>query len=101
VERAALWHIAATFIDPFSRSPLSATQWLEQALDFVAEAVAAFGCDHDIARLSVILTQGTSADLQIDIYTRARAAGRQRLTATKEVIDWVSAETQSSGQTKP
>ncbi len=98
---AQRYGIAATFVDPFSRSPLSAAKWLEQVLDFIAEDIAAFGCGGDIARLSAILTQGTSADHQIDIYTRARTAGRQRLTAIKEVIDWASAETQSLGQTKP
>jgi len=98
---AQRYGIAATFVDPFSRSPLSAAAWLEQVLDFIAEDIAAFGCGGDIARLSAILTQGTSADHQIDIYTRARTAGRQRLTAIKEVIDWASAETQSPGQTKP
>ena len=98
---AQRYGIAATFVDPFSRSPLSAAAWLEQVLDFIAEDIAAFGCGGDIARLSAILTQGTSADHQIDIYTRARTAGRQRLTAIKEVIDWASTETQSPGQTKP
>jgi carboxylate-amine ligase len=98
---AQRYGIAATFVDPFSRSPLSAAEWLEQVLDFIADDVAAFGCDRDIARLSDILTHGTSADRQIDIYTRARAAGRQRLTAIKEVIDWAGAETQALGQTKP
>jgi carboxylate-amine ligase len=98
---AQRYGIAATFVDPFSRSPLSAAQWLEQVLDFIAEDMAAFGCDSDIARLSVILAEGTSADRQIDIYTRARAAGRRRLTAIKEVVDWAGAETQSLGQTKP
>ena len=43
------WHaqrygIAATFVDPFSRSPLTLAQWLDQVLDFIAEDVDALGC---------------------------------------------------------
>src|SRR5581483_10684613 len=43
------WHaqrygIAATFIDPFSRQPLEARDWLDDVLALVAADVAAFGC---------------------------------------------------------
>ena len=43
------WHaqrygIAATFVDPFARSPLTVKQWLDQVLDFIAEDVDALGC---------------------------------------------------------
>jgi carboxylate-amine ligase len=94
------WHaqrygIAATFIDPFARSPLSVRQWLDQVFDFITEDVDALGCAAEIARLNAIVADGTSADRQIDFFTKAKAAGRQRLTAIKDVIDWVAAETQS------
>jgi carboxylate-amine ligase len=99
------WHaqrygIAATFVDPFARSPLTLREWLDQVLDFIEEDVSALGCAREIARLSAILTEGTSADRQIDIFAKARAGGRHRLTAMKDVIDWVAAETQSIAQTK-
>lgn len=92
------WHaqrygIAATFIDPFTRAPLTARQWIEQVRALVAEDMAAFGCAAEIAQLDSILAQGTSGDRQIDIFTRAKAAGKRRLTAMKEVIDWAAAET--------
>jgi hypothetical protein len=32
---------------------------------------------------------------QIDVYNRARAAGRQRRSALKDVVDWAAAETQA------
>ena len=43
------WHaqrygIAATFVDPFSRSPLTLKEWLDQVLDFIAEDIDALGC---------------------------------------------------------
>jgi carboxylate-amine ligase len=92
------WHaqrygMAATFVDPFSRTALSAADWLGQARRFVAGDVAHFGCAAEIGRLDGILAEGTSADRQIDVYTRARAAGRRRLTAIKDVVDWAAAAT--------
>ena len=87
--------IAATFVDPFARSPLSVRQWLGQVLDFIAEDVDALGCQPEIARLSAIVSAGTSADRQIDIFSKAKAAGRRRLTAIKDVIDWAAVETQA------
>ena len=99
------WHaqrygMAATFVDPFARSPLTAKAWLEQVLDFIAEDVDALGCGPDIKHLDDIVTQGTSADRQIDIFTKAQAAGRKRLTAIADVIDWVAAETQAFGRVR-
>ena len=96
------WHaqrygIAATFVDPFSRSPLTVRQWLDQVYDFIATDIAALGCAAEIKRLDGILAEGTSADRQIDIYGKAKAAGRRRLTALKEVIDWAAGETQAVG----
>jgi carboxylate-amine ligase len=94
------WHaqrygIAATFVDPFTRAPITIGQWLGQVREFISEDVDAFGCQAEIARLDGIIAQGTSADRQIDLFTKAKAAGRRRLTAIKEVIDWVAAETQA------
>jgi carboxylate-amine ligase len=99
------WHaqrhgVAATFVDPFARSPLGTKAWLEQVLDFLAEDIAALGCQPDIRRLAAIVAEGTSADRQIDIFSEAKAAGRRRLTALKEVIDWAAAETQAGGQSR-
>jgi hypothetical protein len=46
------------------------------------------------------VAHGTSADRQIEIFGKAKAAGRRRLTALKEVIDWAAAETQAHCTTK-
>ncbi len=94
------WHaqrygIAATFVDAFTRAPITIGQWLGQVRAFIAEDVDAFGCQAEIARLDGILAEGTSADRQIDMFTKAKAGGRRRLTAIKDVIDWVARETQA------
>jgi carboxylate-amine ligase len=100
------WHaqrygIGATFIEPFSRSPLTLAQWLDQVIDFIAEDVDALGCTAEIRHLHSIISHGTSADRQIEIFSKAKAAGRRRLTALKDVIDWAAGETQAPGNTKP
>jgi carboxylate-amine ligase len=92
------WHaqrygIAATFVDPFARVPMSAKSWLGQIREFIADDIEVFDCAAEIKRLDRILAEGTSADRQINIFTSARTAGKRRLTAMKEVIDWVATET--------
>ncbi len=91
--RAQRYGIAATFVDPFSHRPINARSWLGQVREFIAGDIDVFGCAAEIARLDAILAEGTSADRQIDLFTRAREAGGRRLTALKEVIDWAAAET--------
>ena len=102
ITRENKWHaqrygIAATFVDPFSRAPIDIRQWLGQIGAFIAEDVAALACEREIAHLAEIVANGTSADRQVDIFTQAKAAGRQRLTAIKEVIDWAARETFAVG----
>lgn len=92
------WHaqrsgIAATFIDPFTRAPINIEQWLGQVRAFVADDVEALGCQAEIGHLDRIVAGGTSADRQIALFGKAKAAGRRRLTAIQEVIDWVGQET--------
>ena len=98
------WHaqrsgIAASFIDPFSRAPIDMGRWLGQVLAFIDADVEALGCRAEIGHLERIATGGTSADRQIAIFNDARAAGRRRLTAICDVIDWVGAETLAAGRT--
>jgi carboxylate-amine ligase len=94
------WHaqrygVAAIFVDPFSRSPLTVDDWLDQVMDLIAEDIDALGCGSELSRVRTIAATGTSADRQVDIFRAATAAGRRRLTALKEVIDWAARETQA------
>jgi carboxylate-amine ligase len=96
------WHaqrygIAATFIDPFSREPLDIREWLDQVHAFIADDIAALGCATEIKRLDAIVSGGTSANEQLNLYAKARAGGRERLTATQDVIDWAATETLAVG----
>jgi carboxylate-amine ligase len=94
------WHaqrygVAATFVDPFRRQPVNAEDWLNEVLDFIDQDVDALHHRTEMGRLKNILKQGTSADRQIAVYNKARTAGRQRLSALKDVVDWAAKETQT------
>lgn len=93
--RAQRYGIGATFVEPFSRSPLTLREWLEQVLDFIAQDAAALDCATEINHLLTIAAKGTSADRQIEVFGKATAAGRRRLTALKDVVDWAATETQA------
>jgi carboxylate-amine ligase len=96
--RAQRYGIAATFVDAFTRAPITIAQWLGQVRAFIAEDVEAFGCAAELAQIERMIDLGTSADRQIDIFAKATAAGRRRLTAIADVIDWVAAETLALGK---
>jgi hypothetical protein len=85
--------IEALFVDPFTRSPLTAKEWLDQVLDFIAEDVAALGCEADIAHIGHMVDEGTSADRQIEVFAKAKGSGRKRLIAAADVVDWAATET--------
>ena len=100
------WHaqrygIAATFVEPFSRSPLTLPQWLDQVIDFIAEDIEALDCAGEIRHLHAIVANGTSADRQIEIFGKAKSVGRRGLTALKDVVDWAASETQAICGPKP
>jgi glutamate---cysteine ligase / carboxylate-amine ligase len=99
------WHaqrygVAATFVDPFRRQPMNATDWLDEVFDFIHEHIAAFGCAVEIERLVQLINAGTSADRQTEVYEKARDAGRSRLGALKQVVDWAAAQTRDVDSTR-
>ncbi|MGI8526145.1 MAG: carboxylate-amine ligase [Pseudolabrys sp.] len=92
------WHAqrhgtAAIFVDAFRRMPASVDEWLAEVLDFIAGDAAALACERDVAHLTKIAAQGSSADRQLAVYNDAVKAGRKRLTALKDVVDWAGAQT--------
>jgi len=94
---AQRYGIGATFVDPFSRAPLTIEAWLEQVRDLIARDVEALGCRAEIGHLDRIVADGTSGDRQIAIFKQATEAGTARLSAIKDVIDWAAAETLATG----
>lgn len=66
---------------------------LEEILTLVAEDAHALGCSNEIAHARTIVAGGTSADRQLDVFRRARAAGASESDALKAVVDHLVAET--------
>lgn len=97
------WHaqrhgIAATFVEPFSRQPITIGEWLDQVRAFIAPDIEAFGCAAEIGHLGHIVAEGSSGDRQIAMFKAATAAGRPRVAALREVVDWAAMETLATGQ---
>jgi len=91
--RAERHGVSATFVEPFRRTIVSARDWLEEVMEMIMEDAAAFDCGAEIAHLRQVVRRGTSAEEQIRLYEKSRAAGRKRLTALKDVVDWAARET--------
>jgi len=62
-------------------------------MGFVAEDAAALGCETELSRLPDILSQGTSAHRQIDVYEKGLNSGRSQKEALIDVVDWLIEET--------
>jgi carboxylate-amine ligase len=94
------WHaqrhgLAATFVEPLRREPITAANWLAEVRALTLPDAQALDCEAEIAHLERIITEGTSADRQVVRYEAARADGRKRLTALKDVVDRIAEETQA------
>ncbi len=66
---------------------------LDELIELTAPEAARFGCAAEVASLRAILTRGTSAHRQRDVYARHLAAGAAKPEALKAVVDWLVSET--------
>jgi len=66
---------------------------VDEIIDLVQIEAARFGCLAEVEHARTILKRGTSADRQLDVYTRARAAGADKDESCRQVVDWLIEET--------
>jgi carboxylate-amine ligase len=66
---------------------------LEELIALVREDAEALGCLAEVERLRDILTRGTSAHRQRQVYERAKLEGAGDEEALRAVVDWLVAET--------
>ncbi len=66
---------------------------LDEIIELVQIEAARCGCLAEVEHARSILQRGTSADRQIDVYTRARASGADSHEACCAVVDWLIDET--------
>ena len=91
--RAQRYGCAAELLD-FGRGVLVPyAELLEEILELVAEDAAFFECEDEVAHARVILSRGTSAQRQLDIFHRERGAGASQEKSLAAVVDWLVDET--------
>ena len=83
----------ASIVDPFTLESTSVASELERLAAVLGEDADALGCRKEFEQWRGILSAGTAADRQIVIYHEARAAGSSRMSALRQVMSWLAAET--------
>lgn len=73
---------------------------LEELIAVVQEEAERLGCLAEVRAARAILERGTSADLQLAVYEKAREAGAGEREAPAVVVDWLIGET-TVGVTSP
>jgi carboxylate-amine ligase len=65
---------------------------LDEIVELVQIEAARCGCLAEVEHARTILRRGTSADRQLNVYTRARADGADEREACERVVDWLVEE---------
>ncbi len=66
---------------------------LDEIIELVQIEAARFECLAEVEHARTIVQRGTSADRQLDVYTRARAGGADEHEGCCAVVDWLIEET--------
>jgi carboxylate-amine ligase len=66
---------------------------VEEMIELVRDEAMRLGCLPEVLRAREILDRGTSADRQLSVHARARAAGATEHEAAQAVVDWLIEET--------
>ncbi|TCR61494.1 carboxylate-amine ligase [Bosea sp. BK604] len=94
--RAQRYGIHGGLISSESRSMRTVPDLLDELLDQLSDDAAALGCCADLAGCRAIITEGTSADIQLAMFEEARARGGQA-AGLAAVVDWLASETRADG----
>jgi carboxylate-amine ligase len=66
---------------------------LEELIEIAREEAVQFGCLPEVERARGILSRGTSAQRQLQVYRAALESGADKPAALRAVVDWLIAET--------
>lgn len=92
--RAQRYGLAAEFVDPFrTQASVSAPEAARQLVELVKPHAEALGSMAEVEGVERILTLGSSADRQMEIYRAATARGLARPNALAQVKAWIQEET--------
>lgn len=93
VWRAQRYGISESLID-FGRGVLVPyPKLLEEIIELVQEDAVLLDCVDELNHARTILSRGTSADIQIDIFRAAQTGGADEHEALEQVVDWLIDET--------
>jgi carboxylate-amine ligase len=95
--------IAAELADFGLRTRVPFGALLEELIELVKDEAIGLGCLPEVLRARDILDRGTSADQQLNVYAKARAAGASEREGAQAVVDWLIEETMLgvSGEAAP
>lgn len=91
--RAMRYGVEAGLLDLARGELVSCQRLVEELLAFVDEDALAFGCVAHVHHARTILSRGTSAMRQRQVYAAARSAGSPHELALRAVVDWLRSET--------
>ncbi|MFN3400796.1 MAG: carboxylate-amine ligase, partial [Ferrovibrio sp.] len=66
---------------------------VEELIELVREEAVQLGCLAEVERARGILSRGTSAQRQLQVYRAALESGADKPAALRAVVDWLIAET--------
>lgn len=93
--RAQRYGTHGGFVCEQSRTMRPVEQVVSELLSMLAGDAAELDCVAEISRCRDILTDGTSADVQLAIFEEARLRETDRNGALSAVVDWLTRETRS------
>jgi len=93
VWRAQRYGISDSLID-FGRGELVPyPELLEEIIELVGEDAVLLDCVEELHHAREIVSRGTSADMQLDVFQKALDSGATEDEALEQVIDWLIKET--------
>jgi len=95
VWRAQRYGISESLIDFGRGELLPYPQLVEEIIDLVSEDAVLLDCVDELHHARTIVSRGTSADTQLDIYRAAQTGGADETEALQQVVDWLIEETVS------
>lgn len=98
--RAQRYGIHGSLIDA-KRGALTVPEALEALIELVGEDAQALNCEAEVEDCRGILSDGTSADVQIAVYTEALGRGLGRDEALSSVVDWLMRATLGEVASEP
>ncbi len=84
---------SAALVDLGKGTTVPMAELVEEWMTMIADDIAFFGCEAEMAEVRRILAEGTSADRQLAVYKAAIESGDSQERALQKVVDHLIAET--------